>query len=110
VIPPPEEASVADGIEAPLHVLTSVSGAAALARRLAGDGWSIHEGFVLPDEPWDVSARRIVVVGLVDDATSAADALLAAERGAGVVATVEPSSEVGDQLRADLERIAPVSR
>ncbi len=94
----------------PLYVLSSVIEAVALARRLAEDGWDVHEGFDLPETPWDISGRRAVHVGLVDDATAAADAVLAAERGAGVVATVDPDAHVTDQLVAELSRIGPVGR
>jgi DNA-binding CsgD family transcriptional regulator len=95
----------------PLYVLESVLHAATVARRLARDGWTVHEGFALPDEPWDVTPARVVLVGLVDDTASAADAVLAAARGAGVVATTEPGCpDVAAVLLADLERIGPVSR
>jgi hypothetical protein len=94
----------------PLHVLTSVIRAAALARELAGEGWHVHEGFVLPDEPWDVAASTTLLVGYVDDVTAAADAVLAAERGAGVIATVDSGSDVEALLVADLSRIGPVTR
>jgi DNA-binding NarL/FixJ family response regulator len=94
----------------PLYVLNSVSHAAAVARRLGRDGWQVHEGFTLPDQPWEVSRQRTVLIGLVDDTTSAADAVLAAARGAGVVATVTAGSEVAAVLLADLQRIGPVSR
>jgi DNA-binding NarL/FixJ family response regulator len=94
----------------PLYVLTSVTQAAATARRLAREGWEVHEGFTLPETPWDMSGSHPVLVGLVDDATAAADAVLAAARGAGVVATVEPDSEVAVLLVADLSRIGPVTR
>lgn len=93
----------------PRYVLTSITQAAATARRLASDGWEIHEGFALPDAPWDVSASRAVLVGLVDDAAAAADAVLAAERGAGIVATVAPDSDIAATLVADLTRFGPVA-
>lgn len=94
----------------PCYVLTSISQSAALARRLGRDGWDVHEGFALPDEPWDVSRNRMLLVGLVDDATAAADAVLAAARGAAVIATVEDGSEVAALLVADLSRIGTVTR
>jgi DNA-binding NarL/FixJ family response regulator len=93
----------------PRYVVGSVTQAAALARALRRDGWQIHEGFVLPDRTWDVSANRTVLVGLVDDAAAAADAVLAAARGAGLVVTVEDSTELAAILRADLERIGPLA-
>jgi DNA-binding CsgD family transcriptional regulator len=94
----------------PRYVLTSITQAAATARRLASEGWQIHEGFALPDTPWDISASRAVLVGLVDDATAAADAVLAAERGAGIVATVGPDSDIAASLVAELARVGPVAR
>lgn len=97
-------------MNAPRYVLRSVSQAAAVARRLGRDGWQIHEGLTLPDQPWDVTRSRSVLVGLVDDATSAADAVLAAARGAGLVITVDADDEVTATLLADLARIGPVSR
>ncbi len=87
----------------------SVTQAAALARRLEREGWRVREGFALPDRPWDVGASRTVLVGLVSDEASAADAVLAAARGAGLVATVEDDAPIGAVLRADLARIGTLA-
>lgn len=91
-------------------MLNSVTEAAALARALAVEGWHVHEGFVLPDEPWEVADNTTLLVGYVDDAAAAADAVLAAERGAAVIATVDSGSDIEALLVADLSRIGPVTR
>ena len=93
----------------PLYVVGTVTQAAALARRLDRDGWQVREGFALPDRPWDVGASRTVLVGLVSDEASAADAVLAAARGAGLVAAVPDDAPIGAVLRADLARIGTLA-
>ncbi|CAN5734845.1 hypothetical protein BH20ACT4_BH20ACT4_04050 [soil metagenome] len=53
-------------------------------RRLAADGWVINEGFELPDEPWDLSAERMVCTGAPDPSNPSA-VLLAAARGCSLI-------------------------
>jgi len=77
-------------------------------RRLARAGWHTREGFALTEPAWDVSASRLVLFGRVSDLDTAELALLAAARGAGVVAITDPASETGRALLADLARIGPV--
>jgi hypothetical protein len=78
-------------------------------RRLARVGWQTREGFALPESTWDVTASRLVLFGRVPDVDTAELALLAAARGAGVIAITDLRGDVGRALLADLERIGPVS-
>ncbi|MDT4988011.1 MAG: hypothetical protein QOI74_2105 [Micromonosporaceae bacterium] len=94
---------------APRYVLASATDATAVLRRLAGAGWHTREGFALPEPGWDVTAGRLVLFGRVPDRDTAELALLAAARGAGVVAITDIRAELGRALTADLERIGPVS-
>jgi hypothetical protein len=94
---------------APRCVLASSVEATAVLRRLARAGWQTREGFALPESSWDVTASRLVLFGRVPDVDTAELALLAAARGAGVVAITDVRAEVGRALLADLERIGPVS-
>ncbi len=93
----------------PRYVVTSGTEATAVLRRLARAGWHTREGFALTEPGWDVSAARLVLFGRVNDLDTAELALLAAARGAGVVAITDPTSETGRALMADLARIGPVS-
>lgn len=94
----------------PLYVLRSAADLATVVRRLTADGWSVHSGLGVPDEPWDLTASRTVVTGPVADDEAVAGAVLAAARGAGVVATADADSPAGQALLADLARIGPVRR
>src|SRR5689334_22565715 len=93
----------------PRYVLGSATDATGVLRRLARVGWQTREGFALPEAGWDVSAGRLVLFGRVPDVDTAELALLAAARGAGVVAITDVRAEVGRALLADLERVGPVS-
>jgi DNA-binding NarL/FixJ family response regulator len=92
----------------PRYVLTTGTEATAVLRRLARAGWHTREGFALTEASWDVSAARLVLFGRVNDVDTAELALLAAARGAGVVAITDPASETGRALLADLARIGQV--
>jgi DNA-binding NarL/FixJ family response regulator len=90
-------------------VLASATDATGVLRRLARMGWQTRDGFALADPAWDVTASRLVLFGRVADLDTAELAVLAAARGAGVVAVADVQSEIGRALLADLERIGPVS-
>jgi DNA-binding NarL/FixJ family response regulator len=82
--------------------------ATTVLRRLARAGWTTREGFALPETGWDVTAAKLVLFGRVPDLDTAELALLAAARGAGVVAVTDPGGETGRALLADLARIGAV--
>lgn len=77
------------------------------AREAASGGWRLHNGFELPDEPWDVGSRRVLVVGRVDDESAAQAALLCAVRGAGLVVTLDHGAAWAAAFLADLARLRP---
>ncbi len=95
--------------DAPRYVLASASDATGVLRRLARAGWHTREGFALLEHDWDVSGAKLVLFGRVPDVDTAELALLAAARGAGVIAIVEAASETGRALMADLARIGAVA-
>jgi hypothetical protein len=94
---------------APRYVVASGSDATTVLRRLARLGWTTREGFALTERDWDVSQAKLVLFGRVADADTAELALLAAARGAGVVAIADLTGEIGRALLADLVRIGPVA-
>jgi DNA-binding CsgD family transcriptional regulator len=98
--------------DAPRHVVATTSEADTVLRRLARDGWTARAGFALPDPSWDVGAAHLVLHGRIsdDDLESAQLAVLAAARGAGVVAVCDPESAAGRALIDDLSRLGPVHR
>ncbi|GIJ56625.1 LuxR family transcriptional regulator [Virgisporangium aurantiacum] len=94
---------------APRYIVDGGTEATSVLRRLARAGWTTREGFALPENTWDVSGTRLVLFGRVADADTAELAVLAAARGAGVVAIADAGSDVGRALYADLARVGPVS-
>jgi hypothetical protein len=96
--------------DAPRHVVATAGDADTVLRRLIRDGWTVREGFALPDPAWDVTGIRLVLHGRVTDTDSLQLAVLAAARGAGIVAVTDAESPVGRALVGDLARLGPVTR
>lgn len=94
--------------DAPRHLVVSGSDADTLLRRLSRDGWAIREGFALPDPNWDVTGARLVLYGRIPDQDTLQLAVLAAARGAGIVAICDPESPIGRALIDDLARLGAV--
>jgi DNA-binding NarL/FixJ family response regulator len=94
--------------DAPRHVVATTGDADTVLRRLIRDGWTVREGFALPDPAWDVTGTRLVLHGRITDADSLQLAVLAAARGAGIVAVCDPESTIGRALIDDLARLGPV--
>jgi DNA-binding NarL/FixJ family response regulator len=94
--------------DAPRHVVTTPGDADTVLRRLARDGWSSREGFALPDPSWDVTGARLVLHGRIGDQETLQLAVLAAARGAGIVAICDAESALGRALVDDLARLGPV--
>ncbi|HEX5543473.1 MAG TPA: LuxR family transcriptional regulator [Micromonospora sp.] len=95
---------------APRYVVATTPQAMSVLRRLARDGWRTREGFALADGVWDLSETKLVLSGRVADLEAVRLAVLAAARGAGVVAICDPVGEVGRALISDLARLGPVHR
>lgn len=80
------------------------AGRAVAARAAAaGDGTRIVEGFRVP-----LGRDAVVCVGVVDGAEAAAQAVLAAIDGAGLVIEATADRQTIDRLVDDLRRIGPV--
>ena len=94
--------------DAPRHVVSTAADADTVLRRLTRAGWTVRDGFVLPDHARDMTAARLVLHGPVTDAEALQRAVLAAARGAGIVAVCDPSTPVGRALIDDLSRLGPV--
>jgi hypothetical protein len=94
----------------PRYLLSTAADATVVLRRLTRAGWLTREGFALAESGWDVHAARVVLHGRVADADAVRLAVLAAVRGAGVVAIADLGTAVGRALLADLERLGPVLR
>jgi hypothetical protein len=98
-----------DPAHAPRYVVASGGDATSVLRRLARAGWTTREGFALTDQAWDVSDARLALYGRVAEGDTAELALLAAARGAGIVAICDAGGDIGRALLADLARIGPVT-
>ncbi|GAA0807341.1 LuxR family transcriptional regulator [Spirilliplanes yamanashiensis] len=94
--------------DAPRHVVPGTAEASAVLRALVRDGWHTREGFALPDPAWDVTGAKLVLYGRVADLDTVQLAVLAAARGAGVVAVADLDGVVGRALLDDLRRLGPV--
>jgi hypothetical protein len=100
---------MSDG-DPPRFVLPSAADATAVLRRLARAGWRTREGFALAEPGWDMTPQKVVLYGRVPDLDTARLAVLAAARGAGVVAIADAAGDVGRALIGDLARLGPVRR
>lgn len=98
------------GEQTPRFVVPSATDATAVLRGLARDGWRTREGFAVTETAWDLVEARMVLFGRVPDLDTVRLVVLAAVRGAGVVAVVDPTSDVGRALVDDLSRLGPVHR
>jgi DNA-binding CsgD family transcriptional regulator len=96
--------------DAPRHLVAGTAEADIVLRRLARDGWTTREGFDLPEGSWDVSVARLVLYGRVADPQTLQLAVLAAARGAGIVAVTDPASPIGRALLDDLSRLGAIVR
>lgn len=94
------------GEPVPLHVVAAPAEADAIVRRCAAAGWSAHRGFALLEPAWDLAERRLVCHGPVGDDHTASQAVLAAARGAGIIAVAAGQLALG--LAADLRRVGPL--
>jgi DNA-binding NarL/FixJ family response regulator len=89
-------------------VVATPGDAETVLRRLTRDGWVAREGFALPDPAWDVTGARLVLHGRIGDGDALQLAVLAAARGAGIVAVCDTESPLGRALIDDLSRLGPV--
>jgi DNA-binding CsgD family transcriptional regulator len=94
--------------DAPRHVVATTGDADTVLRRLAREGWTAREGFALPDPTWDVTGAQLVLHGRISDQHALQLAVLAAARGAGIVAVCDAESTIGRALVDDLARLGPV--
>ncbi|MBU2665510.1 LuxR family transcriptional regulator [Actinoplanes bogorensis] len=94
--------------DAPRHVVANPGDADTVLRRLTRDGWVARDGFALPDPAWDVTGSRLVLHGRIGDPDTLQLAVLAAARGAGIVAVCDAESPLGRALLDDLARLGPV--
>ena len=94
--------------DTPHYVVATPGDADAVLRRLTRDGWTARPGFALPDPSWDVTGTRLVLHGRISDPDTLHLAVLAAARGAGIIAICDPDTPLGRALVDDLGRLGPV--
>jgi hypothetical protein len=94
--------------DAPRYVVANPGDADTVLRRLIRDGWVARDGFALPDPTWDVTGNRVVLHGRIGDRDALQLAVLAAARGAGIVAICDAESALGRALVDDLARLGTV--
>jgi DNA-binding NarL/FixJ family response regulator len=89
-------------------VLTEVGAMADAVAAMEEAGASIVRGWQLPDEPWDLTQRRIACAGRITTRADLEDALLAATRGAALVVEGSVPAELFAPLVEDLRRLGVV--
>jgi DNA-binding CsgD family transcriptional regulator len=94
--------------DAPRHVVATTGDADTVLRRLTRQGWAIRDGFALPDPGWDVAGARLILHGRVTEQHTLQLVVLAAARGAGIVAVCDADAAIGRALIDDLSRLGPV--
>jgi DNA-binding CsgD family transcriptional regulator len=92
----------------PRYVVATSADATTVLHRLARAGWTVREGFVPAEAVGDLTDARLVLYGAVPDFPTVQQAVLAAARGAGIVAICDPAGDPGRALVADLRRLGPV--
>jgi DNA-binding NarL/FixJ family response regulator len=107
-----EAASVLRGEPGPAparHAMTpSPATARRLAPRLRDDGWNVTDDFTPPNGGWSLADRRAACVATVTDERDLRDALLAAARGAVIIARIDTAHDVAAQLYEGLSRLGSV--
>jgi DNA-binding CsgD family transcriptional regulator len=78
----------------------------AAAQELRETGWVVRDGWSVPDGAWDL--KRLVCAGVVRGPGDAGAVVLAAARGAGIVAGRATESAVVEGLYEDLRRLGRV--
>ena len=73
-------------------------------KRLAPPAWSARPGFDLPSTPWDLTERRWVCVGTIQDRDRANKAMEALTRGVGLVVAVTLRGDDRRRFDEDLAR------
>lgn len=88
----------------PYEVLAPGADLRSRAAELVRHGWTPHDGFALPEEPWWLGAARLVAVGSVGSEAAAGAALECAVRGVGLVVDLDDAEPWAVTFRSDLSR------
>jgi DNA-binding NarL/FixJ family response regulator len=89
----------------PRRVLGTAAELATAIEELRLDGWQVHHGFTLPDEPWELAGSRLVLAGELASEADARAALLAAVRGTGLAVRLDRGRPWAAMFLADLARL-----
>jgi hypothetical protein len=94
----------------PPYVIVAAACAAAdeIVSRIRGGGWSVLHGWSLSSRPWNARPRGVVCVGPLRARSDAEAALLAAARGAGIVAVAYADQDLVERFYEDLSRFGRV--
>jgi DNA-binding CsgD family transcriptional regulator len=88
----------------PYEVLAPGADLRSRALELARHGWTPHDGFALPEDPWWLGQARLVAVGPVDSDEASRAAVFCAVRGAGLVVALDDDAPWAVTFRSDLSR------
>ncbi|MBI1758067.1 MAG: LuxR family transcriptional regulator [Actinobacteria bacterium] len=92
-------------MNAPHRVLGADGDLTVAVAELRRAGWRPRPGFALPDQPWDVSAERVALVGDLTCEEDARAAARAAMRGAALVVRLDHTAAWVGRFLAELRRL-----
>lgn len=72
-------------------------------------GWHAHDGFEVQDQPWDLSARRLICHGTITDEHEGAAAVTALSRGVGLAVSLAVADDLRFVLLEDLHQLGEVT-
>lgn len=72
-------------------------------------GWHVHDGFSVPDQPWDLTTRHLICQGTITDETEAVAAVTALTRGVGLAVSLTVTGDLRFRLLEDLHQLASVT-
>lgn len=94
-------------MNAPPFVIAEIN-PGSIAADFAGQGWTVRQGWQLPDEPWDITPARLICAGVIRTDDDVQAALLVAARGGGLIITPMADRDVFDRFMEDLRHLGPV--
>ena len=71
-------------------------------------GWTTRSGFMLPDQPWDLTDRRWICEGVIDDVDAAQAAIVAVARGVGLSIVVTLAAGARQRFLEDLHKMTGI--
>ncbi len=72
-------------------------------------GWHVHDGFAVPDHPWDLTARQLICHGAIANKTDVVSAVTALSRGTGLAVSLALTGDLRFRLLEDLHQLGTIT-